>query len=203
LTSLKRAAAGDEDALNVLFSKHADRLKRMVRLRLHPRVRRRVSESDVIQEANLEAARHLGEYARDPRLPTYLWLRELTSLKLAELHRRHLDIEMRAVGREISLHSGPLPQASSVSLAAQLLGGLTSPSEAAIKAEMRVQLQEALEALEPLDREVLALRHFEQLTNSEAAQILAISESGASSRYLRAIKRLRGVLTGVPGFFDH
>lgn len=199
---LQRAANGDEVALNVLFSEHADRLKRMVRLRLHPKVRRRVSESDVVQEANLEAARHLEEYVREPQLPVYLWLRELTCLKLAELHRRHLDARMRDVGREISLHSGPLPQASSVSLAAQLLGTMTSPSEAAVKAEMRVQLQEALETLEPLDREVLALRHFEQLTNSEIAQVLEISESGASSRYLRAIKRLRAILSRIPGFFE-
>lgn len=199
---LQQAADGDETALNTLFSEHADRLKRMVRLRLHPKVRRRVSESDVVQEASLAAARNLPEYVRQPRLPVYLWLRELTCLKLAELHRRHLDAGIRDAGREISLHSGPLPQASSVSLAAQLLGKTSSPSEAAVKAEMRVQLQESLDTLDPLDREVLALRHFEQLTNSEIAQVLDITESGASSRYLRAIKKLRVVLARIPGFFD-
>ncbi len=200
---LQRAANGSQDALNTVFSLHADRLKRMVRLRLHPKVRRRVSESDVIQEASLAAARSLQDYVQNPCLPVYLWLRELTCLKLAELHRRHLDAQARDAGREISLHSGPLPQASSVSLAAQLLGTMSSPSEAAVKAEMRVQLQEALETLESLDREVLALRHFEQLSNAEIAQVLDISESGASSRYLRAIKRLRVVLARVPGFFDN
>jgi RNA polymerase sigma-70 factor (ECF subfamily) len=107
---------------------------------------------------------------------------------------------MRDAGQEVSLYRGALPQASSVSLAAQLLGRLTSPSLAAVRAEMQLRLQEALNSMEPLDREVLALRHFEELSNSETARVLGIQKSAASNRYIRALKRLKEVLSGMPGF---
>jgi RNA polymerase sigma-70 factor, ECF subfamily len=107
---------------------------------------------------------------------------------------------MRDAGCEVSLHRGGLPAADSVSLAAQLLGKLTSPSQAAIKAETRLVVQEALNSMDPVDREVLALRHFEQLSTSETAEILGLSKAGAGSRYLRAIKRLRQILSQLPEF---
>jgi RNA polymerase sigma-70 factor, ECF subfamily len=166
---LNRAANGDRQALSQLFDLYRSRLKKMVRLRLNRRLQGRVDDSDILQDAYLEAARRLPDYLRNPRAPFFLWLRRITGDKLLEVHRTHLATEMRDVNREISLHRGALPAANSVSLAAQLLGRLTSPSQAAIKAEMRIKLQEALNRLEPLDREVLALRHFEQLTNMEAA----------------------------------
>jgi RNA polymerase sigma-70 factor (ECF subfamily) len=128
-----------------------------------------------------------------------LWLRFLAGQKLVTLHRHHLGAQMRDAGREISLYRGGLPMTSSVALAAQLLGHDTGPSEAAIRAELKVRLQEALNSLEPLDREVLALRHIEQLTLAEAAQALGITESGASRRHLRALKRLKEVLSQMPG----
>jgi RNA polymerase sigma-70 factor, ECF subfamily len=131
---IRRAAAGDQGPLDVLFSRHRDRLKRMVHLRLSRRLSGRVDDSDVLQEAFAEAARRLGEFAREPALPFYLWLRHLTTLKLAEVHRRHLGTQLRDVDREITLHRGDLPPADSVSLAAQLLGTLTAPSQAAIRA---------------------------------------------------------------------
>src|SRR6185295_18086264 len=121
-------------------------------------------DSDVIQEALLDIAQQLPEYAKDPKLPFFLWLRHMTGLKLAEVHRRHLGTQLRGADREVSLHRGGLPEADSVSLAAQLLGHLTTPSQAAIKAEMRLHVQEALNNMDPIDREVLALKHFEQLS---------------------------------------
>ena len=145
-------------------------------------------------------SRRLAEYAADPKLPFYLWLRHLTGLKLAEVHRRHLGTQLRDADREVSLHRGGLPEADSVSLAAQLLGHLTTPSQAAIKAEMRLHVQEALNSMDPIDREVLALKHFEQLSTSEIAEVLGLSKAGAGSRYLRAIKRLREMLSQIPGF---
>ena len=106
---------------------------------------------------------------------------------------------MRDAGREVSLYRGTMPEASSAALAAQLLGHATRPSEAAIRAEVKIRLQEALNAMDPIDREVLALRHFEQLTPAETAQVLGIKEKAAGMRYLRALKRLKDILTGLPG----
>jgi RNA polymerase sigma-70 factor (ECF subfamily) len=197
---LRQAADGDQEALRLLFSVHRDRLQRMVHLRLNRRIQGRVDASDVIQEAYLEAARSLGEYARAPVLPFFLWLRHLTALKLAEVHRRHLGTQRRDADREVALHRGGLPQVDSASLAAVLLGSVSSPSRAAVRAETRLQVQEALNAMDPLDREVLALRHFEQLSTAEVAEVLGLSKAGAGSRYLRAIKRLREILVQMPGF---
>src|SRR5436309_5456857 len=197
---LRRAAAGDAAALQDLFSRYRDRLKRMVHLRLSRRLQGRVDDSDVLQEAYLDVANRLPEYVQEPKLPFFLWLRHMTGLKLTEVHRRHLGTQLRDADREVSLHRGGLPEADSVSLAAQLLGKLTTPSQAAIKAEMRLHVQEALNNMDPLDREVLALKHFEQLSTSEIAEVLGLSKAGAGSRYLRAIKRLREILSAMPGF---
>src|SRR5688572_19889665 len=148
---LQSAAAGDQQAVQRLFALHRDRLKRMVHLRLSRRLQGRVDDSDVVQEAMLFASEKLPEYAADPKLPVYLWLRHLTGLKLAEVHRRHLGTQLRDADREVTLHRGGLPEADSASLAAHLLGTITSPSEAAVKAEQRLYVQEALNAMDPTD----------------------------------------------------
>jgi RNA polymerase sigma-70 factor, ECF subfamily len=199
---LSRAGDGDAAALGQLLDGHRKRLLRMVRLRLDPRLQSRIDPSDVLQEAFLEAAQRLAEYLRDPKMPFFLWLRFLTGQKLLALRRRHLGTAARDASREVSLYRGAMPEASSACLAAQLLGKITAPLQAAIRAEMKLRLQEALNGMDPLDREVLALRHFEQLDNTETAQVLGISPSGASSRYLRALKRLKDILSEVPGFFN-
>jgi RNA polymerase sigma-70 factor (ECF subfamily) len=197
---LQRAAQGDEQAFQELFARYHQRLKRMVHLRLSRRLQGRVDDSDVLQEAYLDVCRRLPEYVQQPALPFYLWLRHLTGLKLIEIHRRHLGTQLRDADREVTLHRGGLPEADSVSLAAQLLGKLTTPSQAAIKAETRLYVQEALNSMDAIDREVLALKHFEQLSTSEIAEVLGLSKAGAGSRYLRAIKRLREMLSRLPGF---
>lgn len=193
---LERAIASDNDALSQLLGQHRDRLKVMVRLRLNPKLQSRVDESDVVQDAMVDAAVKFREYSNEPRLPFYLWLRHITGLKLIELHRRHLGTQKRDAGHEVSLHQR-MPDASSISLAAQLLGKLTSPSQAAIKAELRVRIQEALNSMDQLDREVLVLRHFEQLSTAETAQVLGMSKSGAGHRYLNALAKLKSVLKDV------
>ena len=199
---LQRAAAGDTVAVAELFSRYRKQLKRMVRLRLSRHIQSRVDESDILQATLLEAAKRLPEYLQDRPLPFFLWLRHLTGEKLIDAHRRHLGAKMRDAAREVSLHRGAMPAASSMSLAAQLLGRLTSPSLAAIKAETRLRVQEVLNGMDPLDREVLALRHFEQLNNGEVATTLGINESTASTRYLRALKRLKDEVQNIPGLFD-
>jgi RNA polymerase sigma-70 factor, ECF subfamily len=196
---LRRAARGDHQGWGALLERHRRRLRRMVALRLDQRLQGRLDASDVIQEAYLDASARLPEYLRQPAMPFFLWLRFLTGQKLLELHRRHLGAQRRDAGREVSLYRGSLPAASSAALAAQLLGHDTRPSEAAVRAERKIRLQEALNRLEPLDREVLALRHFEHLNNSEAAQVLGLREAAASKRYVRALKKLKEILAGLPG----
>ena len=196
---LQQAARGDPGALGTLLVRHKDRLRRMVALRMDRRLQGRIDASDVIQEAYLEASVRLTEYLGDPSMPFFLWLRFLTGQKLVTLHRHHLGVQMRDAGQEVAYCRGPLPEASSAALAAQLLGHDTRPSVAAIRAEVKIRVQEALNSMDPLDREVLALRHFEQLSRAEIAQVLDISEAAAGKRYIRALERLKRVLGRSPG----
>jgi RNA polymerase sigma-70 factor (ECF subfamily) len=199
---LRRTAAGDAAALAALWERHRARLRQMVRLRLDRRLQGRVDPSDVLQDAYLDLAARLPDYARDRPMPTYLWLRLVAGQRLAQVHRQHLGAAMRDAGREVSLYRGALPQASSASLAAQLLGRFTTASQAAVRAERQLQLQAILNGLDEMDREVLALRHFEGLSNGEAAQVLGLSKTAANNRYVRALGRLRDLLGRVPGFLD-
>jgi RNA polymerase sigma-70 factor (ECF subfamily) len=192
---LQAAAAGDRERWGTLLARHRDRLRRMVALRLDRRLQGRIDASDVVQEAFLEASTRLPEYVQQPTMSFFLWLRFLTGQKMLELHRHHLGAQMRDAAREISLYRDALPATSSAALAAQLLGRDTGPSEAAIRAERKIRLQEALNSMDPLDREILALRHFEQLNNVETAQSLGLQESAASKRYIRALKKLKEILT--------
>ena len=197
---LQRAVGGDETSWGVLLTQHEERLRRMIAFRLDQRLQGRIDASDVIQEVYLEAFTHLADYVRHPAMPFFLWLRGIAGNKLLELHRHHLGTGMRDAGREVSLYSGTLPETTSAALAAQLLGHITRPSEAAIRAEVKIRLQEALNCMDPLDREVLALRHFEMLSNAETAQVLGLKKSGASSRYIRALERLKDILSALPDF---
>ena len=188
----------DVAGLTALFVQHRERLRRMVRLRLDRRLLGRVDPSDVLQEAFLDIAQRAEEYLADPKMPPFLWLRFLTTQKIALIHRRHLGAQLRDAGREISLHRGAYPHASSISLAHQLLGRMTSASQAALRAEMQIRLQVILNGMDPIDREVLALRHFEELTNAETAEVLGLRKSAASNRYIRALQRLRDILDSLP-----
>lgn len=196
---IERVRAGDRDALNKLFGKHRDRLRRMVELRLDWRLQGRLDASDVVQEVYLEAAGRLRDYLQDPKLPFFLWLRLVLGEQIINLHRQHLGAQMRDARREVSLYREAWPTASSAALAAQLLGKETSPTQAAIRAERLLRLQEALNTLEPIDREVLSLRHFEQLNRAETAQVLGIAEAAAAKRYIRALKRLKQILAELGG----
>ena len=194
-----RAATGDRAALNALFAKHRDRLCRMVQLRLDARLQARVDASDVVQDAYVEVVERLGAYLRDPKLPVFLWMRLVVGERLVKLHRHHFGAQMRDAGREVSLFRGALPEASSAALAAQLLGKHTSPTQAVVRAERTLRVQEALNGLDPIDREILALRHFEELTAAEAAEVLGLEEGAAAKRYFRALKRRKDALGTMPG----
>jgi RNA polymerase sigma-70 factor (ECF subfamily) len=197
----QRAATGDDLAdLGEFLSAHRDRLRRMVALRLDERLRGRIDPSDVIQEAFLEATERHPEYVRQPdRMPPFLWLRFLTLQRLQIIHRRQLATQARDPMREVPIHALAFPAATSAAIAAQLLGHDTRASEAAIRSEERRQVQDALDRMDPVDREVLVLRHFEQLSNGECARVMGLGESAAIKRYFRALRRLRDVLSNLPG----
>src|SRR4051812_12302051 len=199
---VERLRAGDKRALVDLFQQHRDRLRRMVELRMDWRLQARLDASDVLQEAFLDVAARLEEYLRAPKLSPFLWLRLCVGEELVNLHRRHLGTKRRDAGREVSLYRAAMPEASSAALASMLLGQHTSPTQAAARAERLLRLQEALNALEPIDREVLALRHFEELSRAETAEVLGISPEAAAKRYFRALKRLKEVLASMPGGWE-
>ena len=171
----------------------------MVKLRLDRRLQGRIDASDVLQEAYIDVARRARDYLAYPAMPVFLWLRWITGQRLVTLHRKHFGTKARDVGLEVSLRHGALPQATSVSLAAMLLGRLTSPTLAVQRAELQLRVQDVLNDLDPIDREILTLRHFEELSNDETAQILGISKTAASNRYVRALKRLKDALAGSTG----
>ena len=182
-----------------LFQGHRDRLEAMVRLRLDPRLRPRLSTSDVLQESYLEAQKRLDEYLASAPMPIYLWLRRVTALKLIELERHHLGAQKRAAGKEVPIDRLALPNATSEGIALSLLGRGPSPSEEAAQVELKAALEAAFERMDPMDREVIALRHFERLTAPETAEVLGIKEEAAQKRYLRALKKMRAILATVPG----
>ncbi|HEX5473006.1 MAG TPA: sigma-70 family RNA polymerase sigma factor [Lacipirellulaceae bacterium] len=196
---IDRAVDGDSRAWECLMAEHRDRLRRIVALRLDLRLQGRVDPSDIIQESFIDAARRLPQYAKNPPMPFFIWLRRLAGQRLIEQHRRHLGAQARDVSREVSLYNGGFPEATTADLAANLLGEFTSPSQAVIRVEQRKRLQEALDSLEPIDREILVLRHFEQLSNGEACEVLNLDKSTASKRYIRAMERLKDLLIAMPG----
>jgi RNA polymerase sigma-70 factor (ECF subfamily) len=198
---IEQLRAGDGDALARLFDLHRPRLRRMIELRLDPRLGGRVSPSDVLQDTYLDASKRLRHFVDNPNMPFFVWVRLVAGQRLIDTHRQHLAAQARNVAHEVSIHGAVSAAASSVCLAADLAGKLSSPSHALERAETSQKLQEALESLEPLDREVLTLRHFEELSNRETAAVLGIETSAASKRYLRALERLKQVLASSPELF--
>lgn len=197
---LHRAGAGDHRAIADAFDRYRDRLRRMVRLRMDGRLQGRLDPSAVLQEALADVEARAADYLASPSMPFYLWLRQVTGERLMTLHRRHLGLALPSAGQELSLYRGALPAATCEALAGQLLGRFSSPSQACQRAAMQLRLQGLLNGMDPMDREILALRHFEELSNGEAAVVLGIDGAAASNRYLRALKRLSEMLAALPGF---
>ncbi len=194
----QRLRGGDSQALAELFSRERERLWRIIHFRLAEPLRGRLDPDDVLQEAFLAANQRLKHYADSPATSPFIWLRMIVNQTLVDLHREHLGAQRRDAAREISIHAAPCSQATSASVAIYLIGSFTSPSRAAARADMLTLLQSALEQMDPIDREVLALRHFEELSNSEVAEALRIEQKAASIRYVRALRRLKEVLAQLP-----
>lgn len=195
---INRILRGDRDALAELFLEYRPRLWRMVNFRLHPKLQGRVDPDDVLQDAWLNAVDRIGHFLGAATTSPFIWFRMIVNQTLIELHRRHIGAGKRNAARECSIHGGWAADSTSSSLAFHLLGKLPSPSSAVHRAELARQLDVALQGMNEIDREVLTLRHFEELTNSETARVLEMSEQAASARYIRALHRLKQILELIP-----
>lgn len=190
---LQRLTEGGEAALAELFSEYRERLERIISFRLEPRIRGRLDPADVLQEAYLEIASRYHEYIQNPSVSFFVWLRQRTLQTMIDLHREHFR-EKRDPNRENRYLGQPNSQATSMSIARFLLDEVTSPSQAAVDAEESQRLHAALDSMQETDREVLALRHFEHLSNLQVAEILGLSPTAASNRYIRAAARLSEIV---------
>lgn len=188
---LEKVRSGDTAAREELLAKHRDALRRMIALRLDPAIAARLDASDVVQDVLIEANRRLEDYLQNPTLPFPVWLRHLAKDHIIDAHRRHRLAQRRGVDREQRLVPAALADHSSIDLAAQFLDKEKTPATAAMQQEMHERIQKAIVQLDEHDREIILMRHFEQMTNQEAAAALDLSEAAASMRYLRALRRLR------------
>ena len=195
----ERLRASPEAVLAAEFTRHNARFRRLVAFRLDPMAASRVDPDDVLQEAWLAAAQRLSSFYTTEGMTFFVWLRLIVLQTIIDVHRRHLGAKMRDAFREVPIDSDR-SRDTSHAIARQLLGGLTSPSEALMKAESARKLESAIEGMEPIDREILALRHFEELTNNEVAEVLGIQVKAASIRYIRALKRLKESLGTLSTF---
>ena len=188
---LHRAQRADRAAVDELWQRYRPALRRMIDLRLDQAVTRRVDASDVVQDVLINASERLGDYLRNPALPFHLWLRQIARDHLIDAHRRHRQAARRTVDREQRLYTRPAgvgyDDCSSLDLAAQLRDSALTPAAEALRRELRCRFQAAIERLDEADREIVLLRHFEQLSNSEAATALGLTEAAAGMRHLRAL----------------
>jgi len=197
---LARLKEGDREVLAELFSRHRERLARGIRFRLDSRLQPRLDVEDILQEVYLHASQRIASFLGDSEQSFFIWLRMVAGQTLIDLHRRHLGAQARNAAREVPGLGGRYPRATSTSIAFQIAADRTSPSQAAIRHEMSSQLEAAIESMDPIDREILALRHFEELTNAEVAEELNIGQKAASIRYVRALGRLKGILMKLSDF---
>jgi RNA polymerase sigma-70 factor (ECF subfamily) len=194
---LEQAKQGEPAAVDRLLTAHRDPLRRMIDLRLDPALAARVDASDIVQDVLLEAHRRLSEYLRNPTMPFHLWLRHIAKDHMIDAHRRHRLAQRRSLDREQPIVPAGLADHSSYELAGQILDQEPTPASAAIRHELQKRLDAAVAQLDEEDREVILLRHGEQLSNQDVAAALGLTEAAASMRYLRAVRRLRAAL--LPG----
>lgn len=194
---LDQAKKGDAEAVDQLLARHREPIRRLIDLRLDPAIVQRVDASDVVQDVLLEASKRLQDYLKNPAMPFHLWLRHIAKDHIIDAHRRHHQTQKRGVNREQPLARPGWMDKSSLELAGQLVDPERTPASAALQEELQRRLHTALAGLDEDDRDILLMRHFEQLSNQDVASSLGLTEAAASMRYLRAIRRLRDVL--APG----
>lgn len=194
---LTGARSGKEAAVNQLLDRHRAAVRRLVQLRMDQKIQRRVDVSDVVQDVLVEANRRLRDYLADPPMPFHLWIRQIAKDRIIDVHRRHRVSARRSVDREQPLAAPPGGDRSTLDLAIQLCDPQLTPAAIATQREMARRVSAAIAQLDEPDCEVIVMRHYEQLTNQEIAKSLGLSEPAASMRYLRAIRRLRGMLAST------
>jgi RNA polymerase sigma-70 factor, ECF subfamily len=187
---LAKAKQGESAAVDQLLARHREPVRRMIDIRLDRAIARRVDASDIAQEVLLEASRRLRDYLRRPDLPFHLWLRHIARDHIIDAHRRHRLAQRRSVDREKALQAGS-PDDSSIELIAQLIDRELTPATAALRKELQKRFQTVLATLDEDDREIILMRHFEQLSNQEVAAALGLTEPAASMRHLRALRKMR------------
>jgi RNA polymerase sigma-70 factor (ECF subfamily) len=195
---LNLAQAGDAASRNQLLERHREALRRMVGLRMDPALQRRVDASDIVQDVLMEADTRLADYLEAAKMPFHVWLRHLARDRMIDLHRRHRGAARRSLDREQALPQGDLSNPSAADLANFAVDRQMTPAAAATHHEFEVRFQQAIEKLDDPEREIVLMRHFEQMSNQQAAEALELSEPAASMRYLRAMRRLRTFLEEAP-----
>lgn len=188
---------GGQKALADLLAIHQEKLERIISFRIAPLLRSRVDPADVLQEAYFEISRRINEFIDGSPVSFFVWIRQKTIQTLIDIHRNHTR-EKRDAHREMPLASAPYGHTTSISIARFLMDDITSPSQAAVREEEIQQLQSALESMNETDREVIAMRHFEHLNNQQVAEVLGISPTAASNRYVRAAAKLSEILNHIP-----
>ena len=196
---IKALQQGGSQALADLYSKYRPQLERMVDFRMDRRLYGRVDAADILQDSYIEIARRVDSFLEDPTVSFFVWARQITWQTLMMSHRTHLGVQKRDARQEVRLHGGGLCPGTSVSLASRLVGDVTSPSQGVMRDEQTEQLRKALDSMDAIDREVLALRHFEQLSNKEVAEVLSLGKTAASNRYVRALERLKIIMDETLG----
>jgi RNA polymerase sigma-70 factor, ECF subfamily len=196
LVLLDKARHGDGDAVNGLLERHRAAIRRMIDRRMDRAVQRRVDASDIVQDVLVEANRRLGDYLANPTMPFGIWLRHMARDRLIDAHRRHRVASTRSVDREVPLVTAAAGDRSEADLAGQLADRELTPAAAATWHELERRFAAAVEQLDEGDRQIVLLRHFEHLSTAEAAAALGLSKPAAGMRYLRAMRRLRGLLEG-------
>lgn len=192
---------GNDDAVGRLLERHRPAIRRLIDMRLDQALKRRVDASDIIQDVMIEAHRRLEKYMENPVMPFHLWLRQIAKDRIIDMHRRHRVAARRSIDREQPLASPRLDQ-STVDLAGQLTDRELTPASTAMWEELNQRFQSACDELEENDREIVLMRHFEQLSNQETAAAIGVSPQAASMRYLRAMRRLRELLADEESFND-
>lgn len=192
------AGRGDPAAVNALLERHRQTLRRLVQVRLDRAIARRVDASDIVQDVLIEANTRLKDYLADPRMPFHLWLRHLAKDRVIEMHRRHRGAQRRSLDREQAIGSPAFGDRSSLDLGKMLVDQELTPAAENIRRELEQRFLAAVEQLEEDDRDIILMRHFEQLGNSEAAEALGLSPAAAGMRHLRALRKLRSILGERP-----